>query len=203
MGKKTTEIICILDRSGSMASLAPEVINSFNEFINDQKELPGKAKVTLVLFDNQYDVVHDRIALQEMATLNKDLYFARGMTALNDAIGKTIYGVDKKRKKVIVLIQTDGLENASHEFVNEDIKALVKEKEELGWKFVFLGANVDSFDEGMGRGIKSAVDFDPTADGVKFAYSTMSDTTRAYRSGNNVDDVLNTIKGEKSTDIKA
>ena len=181
---KTTEIICVLDRSGSMGGLAVEVVNSFNEFIADQRKIPGKAKVTVVLFDDKYEVVHDRIKLEDVPELTGEVYFTRGMTALNDAIGKTIQNVDKKRDKVILMIQTDGQENASQEYTKSGtIKKMVEEKEKKGWEVMFLGANIDSFVEGGARGIRSSVNYAPTTDGVKFAYQTMSDATRAYRVG--------------------
>jgi uncharacterized protein with von Willebrand factor type A (vWA) domain len=134
----TTEIICILDRSGSMRGSENEVINSFNKFIKDQKKIEGKAKVTLVLFDNEYEMPWRRIPLKDTPKLTKELYYTRGMTALNDSIGKTINDFSKK-KKVIMLIQTDGFENCSREFSTDQVKKLIKKKKK--WEFVFIGSN--------------------------------------------------------------
>jgi len=190
MGKKTTEIICILDRSGSMGGLATEVINSFNNFITEQKEVKGKAKVTLVLFDDQYDLVLDRVKLNDVPELTEATYFARGMTAMNDAIGRTIKNVKEGTNKAIVLIQTDGYENASHEYTNAQIKVMVKEKEDGGWNFVFLGANIDTVAEGGLRGFDKSFSFDNNARGVQTAYASMSASTVAYRSGGDVAESL-------------
>ena len=183
MGKKdnAVHIMCILDRSGSMMSMASEVINSFNEFLKEQKAEKGKAFLTLVLFDDKYEVVYDRINLKKADPIDASIYFARGMTAMNDAIGKTIMA--NTDKDAMVLIQTDGMENASHEYKNADIKRLVKEKEDIGWEFVFLGANIDTMQEGHSRGISAlnSVSFEANDEGVKVAYASMDGSLKSYR----------------------
>ncbi len=182
---ETTEnavhIICILDRSGSMGRLTTEVIGSFNNFLKEQKAEDGKAYLTLVLFDNKYEVVYDRIDLMEVPDLTPEVYFARGMTAMYDAIGITINSC--KDKDVMVLIQTDGYENASHEYGKTDIKKLITAKEALGWDFIFLGANIDTVAEGSNIGISSAksVSFEANARGIDMAYSSMDSSTKMYR----------------------
>ena len=185
---KTTDILCILDRSGSMSSLAEEVISSYNNFVKEQKEEDDPAKLSLFLFDDKYECVLDRVSLDEVPVLTDEVYSARGYTALNDAIGKTILNFPKpNKKKVICLIQTDGVENMSKEFKGRSglakIQQMIKEKEDLGWQFVFLGANIDaqatatSF--GMTKGI--ACNVQAGAQGVKSSYNTMSNVTRCYR----------------------
>ncbi len=186
MGKKNKapviDIICILDRSGSMMSLQDEVVNSFNEFISDQRKEKGKARVTLVLFDDKYEVVYDRIKLKDVPELTREVYFARGMTSLLDAVGKTIKASDAK--DAMVLIQTDGHENSSREFKKADIKALIKEKEDQGWDFLFLGANIDTVSVGSGIGIAASktASFAANDAGVKNAYASMSKMSSEYRS---------------------
>jgi len=186
--EKSTDIICILDMSGSMRSLKDEVIGAFNRFVTEQQELPGKAKLSLILFDDVYELIHDRIALDKVPELTSEVYSPRGMTALNDAIGKTILNMKKKdKKKVICMIQTDGAENASQEFsgINgqNKIKELIKEKEELGWKFMFLGANIDAQQVATGYGMAkgSAMTVGAGAAGVNSSYATMSIVTRSFR----------------------
>ena len=147
--KKTTEIVCILDKSGSMGHLAEEVIQSFNQFIEEQRELDDPANVTLVQFNHKYEKPFDSVPIGNFPELTDEVYRCCGQTALHDAIGKTLNEFDKKKKNVVVLIQTDGYENASQEFGGprgrELIRKMVTEKEKLGWNFVFIGANIDSF----------------------------------------------------------
>lgn len=179
---KTTHLICILDRSGSMGGLTDEVIGSFNDYVDDQRKIKGKAKLTLILFDNKYEVVHDKVKLNEVPELTETVYFSRGMTALNDAIGKTISDMQDK-KKAIVMIQTDGYENASHEWTQDAVKTLIKDQTKKGWEFIFMGANIDAQKEGAGYGLSfgDTVQFDPTAKGVKDAYGSMKSRSAAYR----------------------
>lgn len=182
MAKDFVHIICILDRSGSMGSLATEVIGSYNEFIKTQQAEPGKAKVTLVLFDDKYEVVYDMVKLEKVPQLTEKEYFTRGMTGMFDAIGKAITSSDAK--DAMVLIQTDGMENSSSEYNKESIKALIAEKEDAGWDFIFLGANIDAADAGASFGMMASksVQYDASVDGVKDAFMSMSNSTTSYRS---------------------
>jgi hypothetical protein len=175
------DIICILDRSGSMRSLEDEVINSFNEFVNDQKQEKGKARLTLILFDDKYEVVYERVKIKKVPELTKEVYFARGMTALFDAIGKTLSSLEAENG--MVLIQTDGFENASQEYKKRSVKKLVKEKEELGWDFIFLGANIDAMGVGADFGLAASktASFTATENGIKSAFTSMSHKTSEYR----------------------
>ena len=195
---KPIEIVCVLDRSGSMASLVTEVINSFNVFLKEQKAEPGKARLTLVIFDDHYDIIHDRVKLSDVPGITPDVYFARGMTALNDAIGKTIAAVKKGAEKVIFLIQTDGHENASSEYSASDIKKLVEKKQKKGWEFLFVGAGIDAFDVGgaIGIPVHNIAMVAHTASGVRDTYSTMTASTLSYRRGSSSKDdkkVSNTV----------
>jgi len=178
------EIICILDRSASMQHLTQEVINSFNNFIKEQKKIEGKANVTLVLFDDKIETPFQRVSLKKFKKINEETYYTRGMTSLYDAIGQTLNNeIFKDKKKAIVLIQTDGQENASQEFNNESVKKLVEEKKGKGWDFLFLGANIDSFAVGSSFGLteNDTIDFAATAKGLSDSYMQMSTRTVAYR----------------------
>ena len=156
-----TDITMILDRSGSMGRIHEQVICSFNHFLTEQKAVKTKATISLIQFDDQYEVNYEGIDIQEANDLNAQTYEPRGMTALNDAIGRTILNMKKRlqdtKDNVVVVITTDGLENASSEFTRSKIREMIKECEEkLDWKFMYLAADDASFDEydemGMERG---------------------------------------------------
>ena len=159
--KKSTDITMILDRSGSMGRIHEQVIRSFNDFLTEQKAVEGEAKISLIQFDNEYEVNYEGIDIQKAEDLNATTYMPRASTALNDAIGRTITNMKVRLKetneKVVVVITTDGMENASVEFRRAQIREMIKECEEkLGWKFMYLAADDASFDEyedmGMERG---------------------------------------------------
>ena len=151
---KPVNIVCILDRSGSMYGLMDDMVGAFNGFIKEQKAVPGEALLTLVAFDNYYDIIHNRTRLHDVPELSRSQVEARGSTALLDAIGKTISGLPDN-ERTICLIQTDGHENASHEYTRESIKKMVEQKTKAGWEFIFTAANVDAFAASAGLG------FDP------------------------------------------
>lgn len=140
-------IVSILDRSGSMGGSEKEVIGAYNAFVEQQKKIVAekgiKARMTLVLFDNQYDVIYEKAQPDLVPKLDEKTYFVRGMTALFDAVGKTI-GKFEGEKKVIFFIETDGHENASREFNATTLKALVEKKKAEGWDFNFVGADLDA-----------------------------------------------------------
>ena len=137
-----------------MAGLESDTIGGFNGMIQKQKKQKGKANVTTVLFDDRYDLIHDRFSLKTIRPMTEKEYYVRGCTALLDAVGKTIHKManiqkhlpEKKRaEKVIFVIITDGMENASREYGYKEVKAMIeKEKETYGWEFLFLGANIDA-----------------------------------------------------------
>ncbi|AEF83193.1 vWA domain-containing protein [Leadbettera azotonutricia] len=166
MNNNLTEIIFLLDRSGSMAGLENDTIGGFNGFVKKQAEL-GPAKVTTVLFDDRCEILHNGIRA-ETASLSSKEYFTRGNTALLDAVGKTIKDVKKRIKsseadrpdKVIFVITTDGLENASREYTYQDIKDKIeKQTKKHGWEFIFMGANIDVAKESANLGIKADMSF--------------------------------------------
>lgn len=151
---KITEIAYVLDRSGSMASLQEEAVSAFNEFLHEQTKVPGEARLTLVLFDDQYLAVHEALPLQYVPELTAATFVPRGSTALLDAIGRTIKELGERINrlppkaqpaKVIVAVYTDGLENASTKYSSHHIADLIRlHRESKGWEFLFLAANQDA-----------------------------------------------------------
>ena len=152
---KEQDIIFILDRSGSMSGIESDTIGGFNSFIKDHQKNKN-TKVTTILFDDQYEVLYERKNITEVKKLTPKEYYVRGCTALMDAIGKTINSLDKKIKnnKVLFVITTDGLENASREYNKEKIKKLIKKHP--NWEFIYIGANIDSYSEASSIGIRSS-----------------------------------------------
>lgn len=189
-----TQIICILDRSGSMAdkNIIYESINGFNSFLTEQKKLKDKATITVALFDDRYDLLYDDVDIQKVEKITYDTWYPRGTTALYDAIGKTINTIrakhtllgNEKPSKVLVCIVTDGLENASHEYKIGQIKSLIKECEKEDWNFIYLAANQDAFAVGSSFGISYGNTFTYTADaaGVQGMSMTMNNASVSYRS---------------------
>jgi uncharacterized protein YegL len=193
MSKIFTEIVCIIDRSGSMYAIKDDAIGGFNTFLKTQKELPGEATLTLVQFDTEYEMVHENSPLQDVPELNDSTFSPRGMTALHDAIGRTIDTVGKRLKnmpdenrpaKVIVSILTDGEENSSREFNLSTIKEMIEhQRSKYSWEFIFLGANQDAFAEAgkIGINIHDTVNFAATGAGIRSAYTHTSGTIAEYR----------------------
>jgi uncharacterized protein YegL len=200
MKQNLTEIVFILDRSGSMSSLVSDTIGGFNSFIEQQKKEQGEAKITTVLFDDQYEVLHNCVDIHEIKELTEREYSARGMTAMLDAIGKTINDVgdrlsktkeSERPKKVIFVITTDGLENSSREFSKPRIKEMIEhQRNKYNWNFLFLGANIDSIAEAgsLGIDINYASNYSATAIGTQSLYGAVSKATSSLRSstGNEV-----------------
>lgn len=162
MNRDLTEIIFLLDRSGSMAGLETDTIGGFNAFIEKQRQLEGETIVTAVLFDDRYEILWNGIDANKAILTDKE-YYVRGSTALLDAVGKTILDVgyrlsktseETRPGKVIFVITTDGLENSSREFSYEKVKELIKhQQEKYNWEFIFLGANIDAAKEAGNIGI--------------------------------------------------
>ena len=160
-GDKTL-IVCILDRSGSMSSVIDDAIGGFNEFLKNQKKLDGEATMTVALFDDRYELLYNNVDLQKVKKITRAEWSPRGMTALYDAIGKTINNVDSEIKKVkkskrpdkiMVIIATDGYENYSKEYSHSDIKNLIKKKEKEDWIFTYIAADQDAFQIGTSFGV--------------------------------------------------
>lgn len=181
---KSAHIVVILDRSGSMASIKHDAIGGFNTFLAQQKAQPGKARMTLVQFDHEYEVLCDRKALSRTKKLSAETYVPRGATALLDAIGRTVGPIKpEKGEKVIVAILTDGHENSSREWTKAQINELIDAKRDEGFEFIYLGANQDAFAEAASIGINSidTVNFQATGKGIRSAYETMANTVSDYR----------------------
>jgi len=206
MGRNIAEIICILDRSGSMHMLVDETITGYNTFVKEQiKEGPGR--VTLVLFDDQYEMVYEDTPLAKVPSLTREVYYERGWTALLDAVGKTVNHVRErhlsdKPDKTIVFITTDGEENWSKEFDYDQIKNLIKECESEGWIFFFMGAGVNAFQIGSMMGIADAniASTDPSKAGTSAAYAAASHFTSSARSDDEDDTSLQDLYEEEEED---
>lgn len=191
--ENTTHIVAIIDRSGSMATLAEETIQGFNAFLAEQKKEPGEATLTLATFASDYRLVHDGVALDAVPDLNRMSYQPAGYTALLDAVAKTVNAVGAKLSgmkeedrpsKVLVLIMTDGEENSSREFKHTDVSAMIThQKEKYSWEFVFIGANIDSVSVGASIGIAAAnsYNYNATKSGSSQLFRSVSKGVSSYR----------------------
>jgi len=213
MKKDLTELVFILDRSGSMAGLESDTIGGFNSLLTKQKLVEGEAFVTTVLFDDKTEFLHDRISIKGINTISDKEYFVRGSTALLDAIGRTISKIsnalthtaeEQRAEKVIVVIITDGYENASREFSYPMIKELIESKKSQGWEFMFLGANIDAAEEGMKIGISRdrSAKYRADAHGVRTNYRTMDYIIRDFRVKGSIDGDLQKKMNEVIEDKK-
>ena len=194
MKKNLTEMVFILDRSGSMSRLVDDTIGGFNSMIENQKKEEGEAYVTTVLFDDQYELLHNHEDIKDVKPITNKEYYVRGMTALLDAIGKTINSVGKRLsetpeeerpEKVIFVITTDGAENASREFTRSVVKDMIEHQQtKYSWQFMFLGANIDAVAEADSLGITASHAHTYTANSVGTAsiYNAMSDAVSCLRS---------------------
>ena len=191
---KKTELIFILDRSGSMGGLESDTIGGFNATINDQKTLEEETRVTTILFDNFFEILHDRIDLQDLPTLTEKDYFVRGSTALYDAVAlgiNKIVNVQKQTKqdgradKVIMVIITDGYENSSRETNAAMLHKMIDGCKKDGWEFLFLGADIDAQAAAGAIGIEGsrASNFVKDAQGVQVQYDSLNVAIRTMRSG--------------------
>lgn len=179
------QIVCILDRSGSMHALVTDTIGGYNSFLAEQKKKNARAEVITVLFDSEYEKLVDTVPLADAPVMTDKDYYARGMTALLDAVGRTVSdtlgqmekkGICPEKRKVLFLIMTDGQENSSKEYNKQTVKALVNmTKEKYHWNYVFMGANIDSVAEAGAIGIdaKHAANYDHNAGGVKQSFARM------------------------------
>jgi hypothetical protein len=186
------EILVITDRSGSMAAIAKDVIGGYNTFIEDQKKVPGEAKVTFTQFDTDYEVVYAGKTLTDVPMLDHNTFVPRGGTALLDAIGRTLneqgqrIATEDWADLVIVCIITDGEENSSREFTRERIQEMTAHAEKNGWKFIYIGANQNSFQVAQGLGMKQAItaNYVANAAGTAEAYRGVTASVTSLRSGN-------------------
>jgi len=200
MKKGLTEIVFILDRSGSMAGLEADTIGGFNGLIKKQRKESGEALVSTVLFDDVCEVLHDRVPMEQVEEMTADTYFVRGCTALLDAVGGAIhhignihkYARDEDRpEKTLFIITTDGMENASTEFTKAKVKELISDKQEkAGWDFIYLGANIDAAEEADAIGVRkaNAVTYKNTSSGVRANYDAVGVYVAERASGNEKSD---------------
>ena len=193
MKKGLTELVFILDRSGSMSGLESDTIGGFNGMLGKQKGEEGEANVTTVLFDDQIELIHDRFPIGIVQPLTNKDYYVRGCTALLDAVGSTVKKVENiqerlpeemKAEKVIFVITTDGVENASQEYTANMVKKMIEKNQEKGWQFLFLGANMDAVAEAEKIGIRRthAASYKNDAKGVRLNYETAGRVLSCMRS---------------------
>ncbi len=190
--KNLTEVVFILDRSGSMSGLESDTIGGFNSTIENQKKVEGEVLVSTVLFDHESVVLHDRVPLADIKPMTEDDYQVRGCTALLDAIGDAIKHIKNVHKyareedrpaKTLFVITTDGMENSSHRYSYKEIKKLVQSQQEKnGWEFLFLGANIDSIDVAGSLGISArrAVNYHNDRRGTEKKYRAVSNFMSAF-----------------------
>ncbi len=195
MKKGLTELVFVLDRSGSMSGLESDTIGGFNAMLEKQKALKGDCVVTSVLFDDRYELLHDRIRLAGVMPLTNETYYVRGNTALLDAIGRTIDKIggvqqhtapDEQAEKVLFVIITDGMENSSREYRYERIREMIeRQKERFGWEFLFLGANIDAISVASRFGIAPdrAVTYCPDGEGTRLNYEAVCCAAECVREG--------------------
>ena len=194
MKKNLTELVFILDRSGSMAGLEADTIGGFNAMIDKQRTEEGEAYVSTVLFDNESTVIHDRVPLDKVPKLTGRDYYVRGCTALLDAVGGAIHHIGNVHKdareedrpeKTLFVITTDGMENASRRYTYDKVKAQIsRQKEKYGWEFLFLGANIDAAREAARFGIDAdrAANYHADHQGTGVIYETVSEAICHVRS---------------------
>jgi len=195
MKKGLTELVFILDRSGSMSGLETDTIGGYNALLKKQKEEPGEAIITTVLFDDHYELLHDRSNLRGVRPITNAEYFVRGSTALLDAVGKTINKIgnalkhtdeEERPEHVMVVITTDGLENASHEFSYQKVRQMIEhQKSKYNWEFIFLGANIDAAATAAQFGISKdmSVNYHADSQGTLLNYETISAAVSDVRGG--------------------
>lgn len=193
MKKNLTEIVFILDRSGSMRGLEADTIGGYNSLIEKQKEEEGEAIISTVLFDDNQEVLHDRVNLEKVNPITRKEYYVRGCTALLDAVGGAIHHIGNVHKyareedrpeKTLFVITTDGMENSSRRYSYEKVKKMIEhEKEKYGWEFLFLGANIDAIEVAGRFGIEAsrAVNYECDSVGTQLNYQTISETVSRVR----------------------
>ena len=194
-----TELVFILDRSGSMSGLEHDTIGGFNSMIRKQKKQDGKCYVSTVLFDDESEVLHDRVKLSAIKPMTHKEYTVRGCTALIDAIGGAIHHIGNVHKYIrnedvpehtIFIITTDGMENASHKYSSDKVKKMIeRQKEKYGWEFLFIGANIDAVETAAKYGISEdrAVNYNADGIGTHILYNSVSSVIRTVRDSKRID----------------
>lgn len=193
MRKGLTEVIFILDRSGSMSGLEADTIGGFNSMIAKQKKEDGEAYISTILFDDQTEVLYDRVPVSKIEPMNDKQYYVRGCTALLDALGGAIHHIGNVHKyareedrpeKTLFIITTDGMENSSHQYSYEKVKKMVeRQKKKYGWEFLFLGANIDAIEvaDRFGIAANRAINYECDSKGTQLNYEVLSRTVSEFR----------------------
>ncbi len=196
MKKGLTEVVFILDRSGSMGGLESDTIGGFNSLIGKQKREEGEALISTVLFDDRSEVIYDRVPIDKVEPMTDKQYYVRGCTALLDAVGGAIHHISNVHKyireedrpeKTMFIITTDGMENASRQYDHKTVKRMVEEKKEKGWEFLFLGANIDAVEVAgsFGIGADRAINYECDGVGTATIYSALGKTVSGIRRAKN------------------
>jgi uncharacterized protein YegL len=209
MQKGLTELVFILDKSGSMSGLETDTIGGYNSMLAKQQAAGGECRITTVLFDNNTELLHDRIDMNAVCPITEQDYFVGGTTALLDAIGRTIHKIgsaqrhtsdEYRAEKVMFVIITDGEENSSREYTSDKIKAQIEhQKTKYGWEFIFLGANIDAVQTAGRFGIRAdrAFDYVPDSAGTNLNFSVMAEAAVKFReSGVVEEDAFAPIKAD-------
>ena len=195
-----TELVFILDRSGSMSGLEGDTIGGFNSMIEKQKKQDGECYVSTVLFNDASEVLHDRVKLSDIKPMTDKEYIVGGYTALLDAIGRSIYHMGNIHKyardedvpeHTLFVIATDGMENASQTYTTEDVKTMIeRQKEKYGWEFLFIGANIDAVEVAKDIGInpERSANYNPTPMGTRMMYKAVSDAVCEMRMNKSISD---------------
>lgn len=191
--KEATEIVVLLDRSGSMRAMQEEAIGGFNHFLEDQKKEPGEARITLVQFDHVYELSYSGVPVAEARPLTPESYQPRGTTAYLDALGKVINDTgsrlaalpeEQRPNKVLVIVITDGMENASSEFTTQQVLEMVKRQREVyKWDFMFMASNEDALAHAQRLGVGCTPKYDATKAGTRAAFCCISQLVSSYRAG--------------------
>lgn len=193
MRKGLTEVIFILDRSGSMSGLEADTIGGFNSMIAKQKKEEGEAYISTVIFDDKTEVLYDRVPVSKIEPMNDKQYYVRGCTALLDALGGAIHHIgnvhkyareEERPEKTLFIITTDGMENSSRQYSYEKVKKMVeRQKKKYGWEFLFLGANIDAIEvaERFGIAANRAINYESDCQGTQLNYEVLSRTVSEFR----------------------
>ncbi len=192
MNKELTEMVFILDRSGSMAGLEDDTIGGFNAMVKKQQKEEGKALLSAVLFSDRSNVIYDRVDIEKVEPMNDRQYQVGGCTALLDAVGEAIRHIRNVHKyareedrpaKTVFVITTDGMENASREYDHKKVSGMIREQQEKGWEFLFLGANIDAVAAARDLGIREdmAVEYEADSEGTEINFEAVSGAIGSLR----------------------
>ena len=187
---KTTEVIFILDRSGSMSGLETDTIGGYNSILKQQREAEGDVNVTTVLFDDRYELLHNRESIRNVSDLTAKEYYVRGCTALVDAMGITISRFIREigDEKVLFVITTDGYENASREYTADSVRKMIEKQKEKGWEFIFMGANIDAVSTGKQYGIARNRNYVNDSSGIAATYSSLRRAVKSFVENSAIDE---------------